>query len=37
VEYTLELPAGTARKHHSDGTFHLGKAQKQNQVRLIGK
>jgi hypothetical protein len=37
AEYTLELPAGTTRKHHSDGTFHLGTAQKQDRVRLIGK
>jgi hypothetical protein len=37
VEYTLELPAGTSRKHHSDGTFHLGTAQKQDRVKLSGR
>jgi hypothetical protein len=34
VEYTVELPASTVRKYGSDGTFHLGRAQKQARVKL---
>jgi len=37
VEYTVELPAGTTRKYGSDGTFHLGRAQKQGRVKLSGQ
>jgi hypothetical protein len=37
VEYTLELPAGTVRKYHSDGLFRLGRAQKQARVKLVGQ
>jgi hypothetical protein len=37
VEYTVELPAGTTRKYGSDGTFHLGRAQKQGRVKLAGQ
>ena len=37
VEYTVELPAGTTRKYHSDGTLHLGRNQKQKRVRLVVK
>lgn len=36
AEYTLELPAGAAKTYHSDGTFHLGTAQKQERVKLAG-
>jgi len=36
VEYTVELPAGTVRKYGSDGVVHLGAAQKQGRVRLVG-
>jgi len=34
VEYTVELPGSTVRKYGSDGTFHLGRAQKQARVKL---
>ena len=34
VEYTVELPAGTVRKYHSDGLFRMGSAQKQARVKL---
>jgi hypothetical protein len=34
VEYTVELPASTVRKYGSDGTFHLGRAQKQGRVKI---
>ncbi len=37
VEYTVELPAGTTRKYGSDGTVHLGSAQKQGRVKLTGQ
>jgi hypothetical protein len=33
-EYTMDVPAATKRKYLSEGLFHLGTAQKQNQVRL---
>jgi hypothetical protein len=37
VEYTVDLPAGTTRKYGSDGTVHLGRAQKQARVKLAGQ
>ena len=35
-EYTVEVPARQKEKWTSEGTFHLGTAQKQNRVRLVG-
>jgi hypothetical protein len=37
VEYTLDLAGGTTKKYGSDGTFHLGRAQKQARVKLAGQ
>ena len=36
-EYTVTVPARTKLKVESRGTFHLGKNQKQNRVRLVNK
>jgi len=36
-EYVLEVKAGQKQKWMSDGTFHLGRNQKQNRVRLAGQ
>jgi hypothetical protein len=36
-EYVLELAAGQKQKWLSEGTFHLGRNQKQNRVRLSGQ
>jgi len=33
-EYTVTVPARKKQTWPSDGTFHLGKNQKQNRVRL---
>jgi hypothetical protein len=36
-EYVLTLAAGQKQKWLSEGTFHLGRSQKQNRVRLAGQ
>jgi hypothetical protein len=36
-EYVLTLAAGQKQKWLSEGTFHLGRNQKQNRVRLSGQ
>jgi len=36
-EYILEVGAGQKQKWMSEGTFHLGRSQKQNRVRLAGQ
>jgi hypothetical protein len=36
-EYVLEVGAGQKQKWASEGTFHLGRNQKQNRVRLAGQ
>ena len=36
-EYVLTLAAGQKQKWLSEGTFHLGRNQKQNRVRLAGQ
>jgi len=36
-EYVLTLAAGQKQKWLSEGTFHLGRSQKQNRVRLSGQ
>ena len=37
VEYTLDMPASTKQKYLSEGAFHMGQNQKQNQVRLVNQ
>jgi len=36
-EYTMTIPSRKPTKWVTEGTFHLGRNQKQNRVRLIGK
>lgn len=35
-EYTMTIPSRKPTKWVTEGTFHLGKNQKQNRVRLVG-
>jgi hypothetical protein len=36
-EYTMTIPSRKPTKWVTEGTFHLGKNQKQNRVRLVGQ